>query len=302
VAAYRARRFACYPTVLDLCCGIGGDTIELARVCRKVVAVDVDPQKVAMARHNLAVYGLEGKVEFHVADATGADWTGDAVFIDPSRRVEGRRKIELAECEPPLDAVLAIVRNIGRGAVKCAPAMDYSPFEADASIEVISLDGECKEVVLWFGDLADRSGIQATVLPAGEHMVRAVGAAVEVKPPGKFIFEPDPAVIRAHLVEELAARFGLWKLDETTAYLSGDLPVESPFLRYSPVVRWLPFNLKKLNVALASYGIGRVDIKRRGFPLAPEELRSKLKLGGANFAILYCCRHAGKHIVVIGGG
>lgn len=309
VARYRAQRFAGLETVLDLCCGIGGDTIELAKVCEKVIAVDVNPANVRVAQHNVAVHGLAHKVEFRVADVSAGDFLAglgcraDAVFIDPSRRVNGRRRLSLDDCSPPRDVVLRLVRNVGRAAVKCAPAMDYDEFSADgASVEVISLDRECKEVLLWFGDLAGEADVSATVLPEHARLVKDRSSVAQVKPPGRYIFEPDPAVIRAHLIDELAAKFGLWKIDETIAYLSGDFAVDSPLLRPSRVVSWLPFHLKKLNAALASLGIGRVNIKRRGFPVSPEDLRKKLKLNGDGAATLYCSRHAGKHIIVIGGG
>jgi len=302
VAEYRAARFAGLGTVLDLCCGIGGDTIELAKQCRKVVAIDIDPVKVAIARHNVAVYGLAEKVEFHVADVSTCGFDADAVFVDPSRRVAGQRRISPSQYEPPLDVVLRLVRRYPRGTVKCAPAMDYEGLMTDASIEVVSVDRECKEVVLWFGEFASATRIQATVLPSGEHLLPTADFTVSVKPPGAYVFEPDPAVIRAHLVNELAGRFGLWKLDDSIAFMSGDHPIHSPLMVFSRVLQWLPFNLKKLNAALAALNIGRVDIKRRGFPLAPDDLKSKLKLRGDLSAVLYCCRHAGKHIVVIGGG
>jgi SAM-dependent methyltransferase len=309
VAEYRARRFAGLGTVLDLCCGIGGDTIQLARVCRKVIAVDIDPETVSIAQYNLRVHGLADKVEFRVADAGARDFLAalgpeiEAAFIDPSRRRKGRRFISLDECRPSRDIVLKVMKKIGRGAVKCAPALDFGEFPADGvSVEVISLEGECKEVVLWFGDFASGPRVSATVLPQEEHLREEVCPPAEVRPPGRFIFEPDPAVVRAHLVDELAARFGLWKIDEKIAYLSGDRPAESPLLQCRPIISWLPFSLKKLNAALASLGTGRVDIKRRGFPMSPQELRKKLKLTGSATATLYCSRHAGKHVVILGGG
>lgn len=43
VAAYTARRFAGLPNVLDLCCGIGGDTLALAAAAGHVIAVDRSP-------------------------------------------------------------------------------------------------------------------------------------------------------------------------------------------------------------------------------------------------------------------
>jgi len=318
VAGYRARRFAGLGTIADLCCGIGGDTIELAKVCPKVIAVDADPETIRIAGHNIAVHGLAHKVTFRVADVSAGDFPeqilreADAVFIDPSRRATGRRVIALEDYSPPRDVVLSIVRAAGRAAVKCAPALDYErlqrqlsdPHEtlAQPAVEVISLDGECKEVVLWFGEIGPEAAVSAVVLPQEARLEQSAVPPAAVKPPGKFIIEPDPAVIRAHLIDELADRFGLWKIDDSIAYLSGDCERHAPLFDSRPVLEWLPFNLKKLNIALRRRNVGRVDIKARGFPLAPAELKKKLKLGGRAHATLFCTRHAGRHIVILGGG
>src|SRR5262249_19534539 len=52
VSRHRAGRFAAYPAVLDLCCGIGADTIALAAAGCRVTAVDSDPLRLAMAVEN----------------------------------------------------------------------------------------------------------------------------------------------------------------------------------------------------------------------------------------------------------
>jgi len=318
VAGYRARRFAGLGTVLDVCCGIGGDTIELARICPKVIAVDVDPDTIRIAEHNLAVHGLADRVAFRVADVSAGDFIHqtvrevDAVFIDPSRRSGGRRVIALEACSPPRDVVFEIVRAAGCGAVKCAPAIDYGRLlrhlahEGDPlrhpAVEVISVNGECKEVVLWFGKIGPTGSMSATVLPEEARLERQAVPAAEVRPPGRFIIEPDPAVIRAHLIDELAARFGFWKIDESIAYLSSDTEQHAPLFTCQRVLGWLPFNLKKLNAALREHNIGRVDVKARGFPVPPRELKKRLKLRGRAHATLYCTRHAGRHVVILGGG
>ncbi|MHB8574912.1 MAG: methyltransferase domain-containing protein, partial [Dehalococcoidia bacterium] len=67
VARHTARRYAGFATVADLCCGIGGDTIALAGVTR-VIAVDRDPIRLALARANCDAYGVAERVTFLQAE------------------------------------------------------------------------------------------------------------------------------------------------------------------------------------------------------------------------------------------
>ncbi|WP_425573624.1 SAM-dependent methyltransferase, partial [Streptomyces globosus] len=89
VAAYRAGRLAALGvrSVADLCCGIGGDALALARRGIRVLAVDRDPLTAAVARANAEALGLAGLVEVREEDVAAVDTSGyDAVFVDPARR------------------------------------------------------------------------------------------------------------------------------------------------------------------------------------------------------------------------
>jgi SAM-dependent methyltransferase len=100
-ARYRARRYAHIGQVADLCCGIGGDLVALAEH-HPVLAVDIDPLHLRMARANAGVYGVAGNVRAAAADVRDVGLSGvDAVFIDPARRRGGRR-MRTGKSEPPL--------------------------------------------------------------------------------------------------------------------------------------------------------------------------------------------------------
>ncbi|CAN8025892.1 unnamed protein product, partial [Ixodes persulcatus] len=54
--------------VIDAFCGAGGNTIQFALVSRLVIAVDIDPRKIELARKNAAVYGVLDKIQFVLGD------------------------------------------------------------------------------------------------------------------------------------------------------------------------------------------------------------------------------------------
>ena len=67
-------------------------------------------------------------------------------------------------------------------------------------------------------------------------------------------------------------------LDETIAYLTLDLKTDTPWGRYWQVMDWMPFQLKRLRRHLVERGAGKLTVKKRGFPLAPEDLIVRLRL------------------------
>ena len=71
--------------IVDAFCGVGGNTIQFARTCKRVIAIDIDPAKIAMARHNAGVYGVADRIEFVVGDfmELAPTLTADVVFLSP---------------------------------------------------------------------------------------------------------------------------------------------------------------------------------------------------------------------------
>jgi len=54
--------------VVDLCCGDGWFTLPIAKVARRVIAIDIDPQMLDVARHRLAEGGVNN-CEFVMGNA-----------------------------------------------------------------------------------------------------------------------------------------------------------------------------------------------------------------------------------------
>jgi len=308
VSRWRARRFAQagYARVADLACGIGGDALALAAIPgASVVGVDLDRLRLRMARANLGAYGLEAAwVQADLADPLPLAGVR-AAFFDPARRDEGRRVFALRDYAPPL----RVIENwpFEALAVKLAPGVDLDelrPYAEHAGIEFVSVAGELKEAVLWRGAWAF-AGRWASRLEAdgrGQTLTPAGLPPPPVGPPRATLYEPDPAVIRAGLFGELAAALGiaLFRLDEQIAYLTGDELVRSPWARAWPILDWMPFQLKRLRAALRARGVGRVTVKKRGSPLAPEELIRRLKLGGGGeHAVVVLTQAQGQPVAVI---
>ncbi|WP_190220578.1 class I SAM-dependent methyltransferase [Streptomyces griseosporeus] len=304
VAAYRARRFAALgvTSVADLCCGIGGDAIALARAGIRVLAVDRDPLTAATARANAEALGLAGLIEVREADVTEVDTAAyDAVFADPARRGGRGRIFDPEAYSPPLSWAVEAARKRPYAALKVAPGIPHEAVPDDAEAEWISDGGDVKEAVLWFG--TDRPGtVRATLLP-GPHTLPGRGLPdPPVRPVGRYLYEPDGAVIRAHLVAEVAEQVGGGLLDATIAYVTADELHATPYAHAYEITDRLPFNVKKLKALLREREVGVLTVKKRGSAVEPEELRRKVlpKQHGPHAVTVFLTRVAGAPTMLLG--
>jgi len=284
IAQYRARRFAAHGSVADLGCGIGGDLLGLARHAQ-VWGIDLHRARLLAAEMNVAAAGIENRVRLVQADMCHLPVRADALFADPSRRRASGRVRSVEAYSPPLGALLALRSTVPDLAIKVAPGIREEDIPAGCEIEFISSGGQCREAVLWFGDLVSGKR-RATLLP-GPHSLEGDETGrgdIPVGPPGRFVCDPDPALVRSHLLHLLARDLSAWRLDSQVAYLSMDTLATSPFARMYEVLARLPFNLRRLRQHLTNEGWYPTQIMRRRFPIDPEELRRLLKLPGGKAA------------------
>ena len=293
LATHRARRFD--GPVLDLCCSVGGDLLALPAGS---VGVDLDEARLLLARANADV--LEREVSLVRADVTTLRLPASAdVVVDPARRAGGRRVFDPRAYTPPLDLVLSWRERVRALVVKVAPGVDHEALPPDLEVEVVSLRGEVKEAVLLAG--AARSGHRrtATLLPGPHVLFDDPVDPPEVRPPGPWLLEPDGAVVRAHLVAQLAAQVDGWLLDETIAYVSADARTTTPYGKWFEVLEVLPFGLKALRERLRAHDAGPLVVKKRGTAVEPDVLRKQLKLTGSREVTVVLTRSAGRQIAMV---
>lgn len=308
VSGYRAGRFiaAGYGHVADLGCGIGGDALALAAAVR-VTGVEWDVLRLGMAQENVRAYGHGANFHPLLADLLElTPFPVEALFFDPARRDErGRRFYSVHQYQPPLGLIERWhTAGVWDTAVKISPGVHYAEIPAAAEAEFISVQGEVKECVLWYGGLHSGVGRRATLLPGGHTLTDADLPVdpVAITTPQAYLYEPDGAVIRAHLVEALAVQIGATKIDAQIAYLTAVAAQQTPFAHLYAVEAFFPFQLKRLRHYLHQQNIGQVTIKKRGSPLEPDRLRQQLQLRGAkeNHRILFLTHIQGKAAVIIG--
>lgn len=281
----------------DLCCGIGADLLALAGRGVPVEGVDADPLTVAVARANIEALGLSGHARVREGDVNEVA-AGDypLLFCDPARRGGRGRVFDPAAYSPPWDVATRLAEKAEAACLKAAPGIPHEVLSPAASAEWISVDGELKETALWFGGLGFGPPSQgprrrATVLHeragllASEGSVAHLDAEPDLGPAPvaaarRYLYDPDPAVVRSHLVAEAAARVDGALLDERIAYFTSDRAERSPLWRLLEVVEFAPFSLKRLRSSVRAHKAGTVTIKKRGSAVDTEKLRRDLRASG----------------------
>jgi len=314
VAADKATRFSKGQPLADFCCGIGGDLIALGQQGR-VVAVDRDPVALLLAQANLEAVGAYS-MGGHSFETSSVDEFLDrfpnlaAGHIDPDRRPSGNRTTKVMLHDPGpgvLARLLSLCRN---GAIKLAPAADLvEPWWADAELEWISRRRQCRQLVAWFGRVAEHTGRRrATVIRASNDFSPDVAATFVGEPNvetdiapkiGRHVYEPDPAVLAAKLEGCLAREYGLMAIAPNIAYFTGERPIDDRLLDGFEVLEVLPYDVRALKAWLKARDIGRLEIKKRGVPLKPEKILRQLAGNGSNSATVLLAKFDGRvHAIV----
>ncbi len=297
VSRHKATRFA-GRTVVDLCCGVGGDALALGAVA-DVLAVDRDMTTGCAA-------GPSGMPRF-TRPPTASRPSGRAPrrsrfpagpgsISTPTVESGPRRARDLAGCLSAGARLPPESPGPSRpgGAIKLGPASDFDDhFGADRfEVELVSLGGECKEASVWFG-AALTCRRRATSLPSRCDLDRP-GRAVRSRAPGgrpggDWVFDPDPALTRAGLARRL--RHGA-RPDPVRP--RGRLPDRG---RSHPVA--VPVSLRgdrrpaarpQTAQARGRRGLGTLEVKTRGVDLRPEDVRARLRPTGGEPAVVLAGR------------
>ncbi len=304
-AALHAGRFrgAGIKQVADLGCGLGAESMAMGAIDLDVRAFEIDEVTAALAVFNLGAFE---NVEVEQADITTLDLSQfEALFFDPARReLDGKgeratRKFDPAQFSPDFNWVLEQARTKPTG-IKLGPGHPHEAIAQDAEAQWLSIDGDLVELALWFGEVKrPKVARAATVVNStGRHEIVSEtfeSEPAEVSQLKQFIYEPDNAIVRSHLIADLANEVGATLISREIAYLTSDEQINSPMMRGFRVLDEMAFDRKKLKAYLRERNIGTLEIKKRGVDVVPEQLRKELSLKGEIAATLILTRIGDDH-------
>ncbi len=315
-SSYRLARYkadglaACQPThAHDLCCGAGLDALAMAQAGLHVKAVDRSPLATLCTAANAEAMGLDDRVEVVSADVTRAALPGEGVVhIDPDRRAANRRSTSLGDAQPGVDFLARLMIRTPAGVAKLSAAIDRGELASlpAASAEYVSEGGVCKQLLLWWGR-EDRPAATAWATRVEGTFEKPVAVTLPVggAPPagagecGRYLIEPDPAVLAAQGTDDLAAACGLWRIEPTHVWLTGDAPAHTPLATNFELLGEVPGREKDVARALEELGAGLVEVKTRGVRLDTDRLQKSLRGKGERPISVLWTRRGEKQVAML---
>jgi hypothetical protein len=310
VAALHAGRFrsAGISEVADLGCGIGAESMALASLGINVHAFELDEVTAAIATYNLAPFE---NVKVEIADVEQLDLSKfEALFFDPARRelhgpkkATSQRHFDPANYSPNYNFCIEKAKTTPTG-IKLGPGHDKKQIPEGTEAQWISVDGDLVEMGLWFGKVARDNVARSALLIKGDSKDEITSPnSTSVSAPlgrlGKYVYEPDNALIRSGLIAEFSEPLELTLIAPEIAYLSSDNKISSPWVKGYEVIDDLVFDRKKLKAYVRENNIGILEIKKRGSDISPEELRKQLAPKGEGAATLIVTRVGDAHRVLV---
>jgi len=301
----------------DLSGGLGVDSFFFSQVCGSVVHVEPDAELQQMTAHNFGVLGVSNA---RFVTATAEDFlrdspdTFDLLYLDPSRRHQQKGKVfQLQDCSPNILKIkILALEKAPRILLKTAPLLDISlaarQLEQVSRIWVVASGDECREVLY----LLERSPTPFEQISVHAVQIQKDGAVqdfrftyaeeqqstVEYALPQQYLYEPNPAILKAGAFRAFAGRFGLQKLQQhthlytSTAFVPG-LPARS--FAIEAVCKY------ERKAVLACIPSGKANITTRNFPDNAEAVRKKLGLAdGGDHYVFALTDMEGKKVVVVG--
>ena len=294
VTKYHARKLSSLGSVTDLGCGLGVDSIAFAQAGSAVVAVEKDEVTAEFASSNLARFP---SAEVHRSAAEDFDVSTEGVFLDPARRDlassgRSRKLLSPDDFSPSIGFALEQLAKVP-GGVKLSPALPHELVSDKFEATWVSHRGDLVEFSQWSTD-PGRFGKRFAVMVDGESELEFTGDEfeAEVSSLDEFVYEPDPALIRSHLIGAFADEQGLGLLSAGIAYLTGG-ERKSPWLRGYKLLADLPLDEKAISRYLSERSIGSLEIKKRGVDIDPQLMRKRLKLKGSGAATLIATKVGG---------
>ncbi len=301
--------------LVDLTAGLGFDASAFVSAGLDVTVVERSPQTACLLAANVPTARLvlgDATDASILAEATHGLGPGDVIFIDPARRdPSGRRTSDGSRAQPerdperwspPWSFVVSLARH-HRVCVKTTPSFPPGNVPPGWHGEWTSMAGNSTEACLWSWPVFDAPRRAVRIVNAesdvAEFECTGTPGGTNVEVVGAWLHEPDPSIVKAGLIDDIAAVFGAWHLDRGSPWLSSDHPVTSPFLRSFAVKEALPSDPKSLRRALRERGVGTLTIKGRLTGIDPEALRKRLALDGPNTATIVIAVSQGRRITLL---
>lgn len=301
-------------TLVDLTGGFGVDCCFMSRQFKEVVYVERQEELCKLARHNFIALNkkhievIHAETEQYLTQLQPVDW----IFVDPARRSKtGNKVVFLSDCEPDVSALSSLLLEKAKNVmIKLSPMMDITAAVRDlpntCEIHIISVDNECKEVLLILRPAFSSKPIVKTINIRKNNEIQTFNfdqekelnasnlfcSAIE-----KYLYEPNAAIMKSGAFKLIGERFELNKLHKNThLYTSNELKTDFPGRVFEVIKEW---GKSKNELKKEIERISKANISTRNYPLSADDLRKKLNIKDGGEVYLFACTISNEMKVII---
>jgi len=300
--------------LVDLTGGFGVDCCFMAKNFKQAVYVERQEELCELAKHNFKVLG-ENHIEVihtetlnYLTVMNHVDW----VFIDPARRsTAGKKVVFLSDCEPDVTTIISqILEKSDHVMIKLSPMMDVTAalreLPQTTRIHIVAVENECKEILLILSHSLEKS-IHIHTINFGKNdqnqafeFIQEEEANVSTSftsEVGKYLYEPNAAIMKSGAFKLVGHQFGLHKLHiNTHLYSSNELSADFPGRIFEVQRVWGNSKKELKNI---SQVLSKANLTTRNFPLTVDDLRKKLKIKDGGDSYLFACTLVDEKKVII---
>lgn len=301
-----------FKTSLDLTGGYGVDSFFISQKSEKHTYNEINEELAAIVAHNFKVLGANNiTIKSHEAkdliDVENEKY--DLVYLDPDRRGDNNNKLVLIEnCQPNLLAIQEQLLSLAQQVVvKFSPMLDISlalkQLKNVTEVKIIAIKNDVKELVFYLDAQCQTAEIQIETinfLDQSEEVFSSTimhirSTTLRFTNPLKYLYEPNAAVMKSGLWEQLGEAFKLNKLaPHSHFYTSNEFCDQFPGRKYE-VNHVYDFNKKTKKELLGQ----TANVISRNFGTKPEELRRNLKIKeGLQEFLIFTSDFSNKKIVI----
>jgi len=281
--------------LIDLTGGFGVDSYFFAKKFQSVIHCEIDTELSKIVTHNFMQLELKNIACFNtngIDELSESKSSYDWIFIDPSRRDALKTKVfKLEDCLPDvgkhLDLFLERSDNV---MIKLSPLLDISLTINDLKfvkeIHVVAVKNEVKELLILIQKGYEGPSKIKTInmVAAGQQTFEGYfpsNAGVEFAAPKKYLYEPNAALLKSGLFNEISSEIKVSKLHSNSHLYTSDDLVHFPGRSFA-ILSVFKYNKKLLK---RNFKSKNANITTRNFHDSVAEIRKKtgIKEGGNDY-------------------
>lgn len=282
-------------SLIDLTGGFGVDTYFFSKKINQVTHCEIDKELSSIVVYNFSQMGVENidcKNEDGISYLRNSDGHYDWIYIDPSRRNELKTKVfRLEDCLPDvtehLDTFLEHTSNV---MIKLSPFLDISStisrLQFVKEVHIVAVKNDVKELIVII-----EKGYQGPCKLKTLNIINDKKDLFEGTYPSqalpnfslakKYLFEPNSAILKSGLFNEVSSQLNLCKLHINSHLYTSDVLIDFPGRSFE-IKEVFKYNRKQIK---KKFGGKKANITTRNFHESVAQIRKKtgIKEGGNDY-------------------